>query len=213
MTAKFAKTAVVTASVIAIVAALLAYPALTTANAQTSTSSQTTSPSGTSSWTGGTDQAWAPGTGGMGPPPQGGRGMGGPGFGGPQGRVSVPVGQKITFTSTRGEYFIVGTPSKNGTASGSVAFTVSGNLTEGYTLSVSGSVVVGGTTYTVSSGSGQMSPSASAISGQGATSPSGAFILKGTARGSFIGTAATLTLDLQSGSTEYLVLLNGTVQS
>ncbi len=138
--------------------------------------------------------------------------MGGPGFGQPQSKVTVPVGQAIAFTSTTGQYVIVGTTSTNGTASGSLVFTVSNNLAEGYTLSITGSVVVGGTTYTISSGSAVMSPSATSITGQGATSPTGAFILQGASRGSFVGTTASISLDLKSGSTEYMVLLNGTVQ-
>ncbi len=137
--------------------------------------------------------------------------MGGPGFGGAQGRVAVSVGQAITFTSTSGHYVVVGSTGTNGTASGSLVFTVSGNLTQGYTLSITGSVVVGSTTYTISSGSGVLSPSASTITGQGATNANGAFILQGTSRGSFVGSTASVSLDLKSGSTEYLVLLNGSV--
>ncbi|MGA2199351.1 MAG: hypothetical protein ABSG45_05380 [Nitrososphaerales archaeon] len=207
MTTRFAKTAIVTASTIAIIAILLAYPALSTASAQTSTSASSTtgSPTGT---------AYPPWSDGFGfPPNQGGdRGMGGPGFGQPQSKVTVPVGQTITFTSTSGQYVVVGTTSTNGTASGSLVFTVSNNLAEGYTLSITGSVVVGGTTYTISSGSAIMSPSATSMTGQGATSPTGAFILQGASRGSFVGTTASISLDLKSGSTEYMVLLNGTVQ-
>ncbi len=194
------------AATIGIIAVLLAYPALSTASAQTSTSSSTSS--STASWT---YVGQGPGGNGPGPFGGGGWGMGGPGFGQSFGRVSVPVGQTITFTSTSGQYFVVGHRSENGTASGSVVFTVTGNLTQGYTLSISGKVVVGSTTYTISSGSAQMNPSASSISGQGTTSSSGAFILQGTTRGSFVGTTATVSLDLQSGSTEYLVVLSGTV--
>ncbi|MGD0636902.1 MAG: hypothetical protein ABSA72_02535 [Nitrososphaerales archaeon] len=199
------------AATIGIIAVLLAYPALSTASAQTSTTSSSTT-------TGSSTLTLPPWGNGFGSPNgQGdnrgpwGPGMGGPGFGGPQGRVAVSVGQKITFTSTSGQYVVVGSTKTNGTASGSLVFTVSGNLTEGYTLSVSGSVVVGATTYTVSSGSAVLSPSATTISGQGTTSPTGSFILQGTSRGSFVGSTASVSLDLKSGSTEYLVLLNGSV--
>lgn len=137
--------------------------------------------------------------------------MGGPGFGQPPARADVSVGQTITFTSTSGQYFVAGHRSENGTASGTITFTVTGNLTEGFTLSISGKVVVGSTTYTISSGSAQMNPTASTISGQGATSPTGAYILQATARGSFVGSSASVSLDLQSGSTEYLVVLSGSV--
>ena len=137
--------------------------------------------------------------------------MGGPGFGQSQARADVTVGQTITFTSTSGQYYVVGHRSENGTASGSLVLTVTGNLTEGYTLSISGKVVVGSTTYAISSGSGQMSPTAASITGQGTTSSSGAFIMQGMARVSFVGSTATVSLDLQSGTTEYIIVLSGSV--
>ena len=206
MTTKFAKTATIMAATIGIIAVLLAYPALSMASAQTSTTSSSTVTSSTSSVL----PPWPPGVGSS--PGQGyGRGWDGPGFGGPQGRVAVSVGQAITFTSTSGQYAVAGSSTTSGTASGSLVFTVSGNLTEGYTLSITGNVIVGSTTYTVSSGSAVLSPSATTISGQGATSPNGEFILQGTSRGSFVGSTASVSLDLKSGSTEYLVLLNGSV--
>ena len=211
MTTKFAKTATVMAATIGIIAVLLAYPALSTTSAQTSTTSSSTTAGSTTLIT----PPWGNGfgfpNGQGGNRGTGGPGMGGPGFGAPQGRVAVSVGQAITFTSTSGQYAVVGSTSTNGTASGSLVFTVSGNLTAGYTLSITGSVVVGPTTYAVTSGSGVMSPSASTISGQGTTSANGAFILQGTSRGSFVGSTASVSLDLKSGSTEYLVLLNGSV--
>ena len=184
MTTKFAKTATVTASTIAFIAILLAYPAISTATAQTSTSSgHTSTPSTSSTTTWNTNSTTpTPGHGGRGGPPSqgggpgiGGTQQGGRGFGQPQGRVDVSVGQTITLTSTAGRYAVIGDASENGTASGSLVFTVSGNLTGGYTLSISGSVVIGTTTYTISSGSAEMNPSATAISGQGSTSPTGAF--------------------------------------
>jgi hypothetical protein len=118
------------------------------------------------------------------------------------------------MTSSRGSYYVVGTPSNNGTASGTVTFTVTSKLSEGYTLSItSGSIVVGGTTYTISSGTAQTGPSADVISGQGTTTPTGQFLLQGDARGTFAGTTSQLLLDLKTGSTEYMVTLTGTIQS
>jgi hypothetical protein len=128
--------------------------------------------------------------------------------------ANLTVGQTITVTSSRGSYYVVGTPSNNGTASGTVTFTVTAKLSEGYTLSItSGSIVVGGTTYTISSGTAQTGPSADAITGQGTTTPTGQFLLQGNARGSFAGTTGQLFLDFKAGSTEYAVTLEGTVQS
>ena len=148
--------------------------------------------------------------------------LGGPGFGpgfgqsgfGSQSAPSLSVGQTITITSTQGEYHVIGTPSTNGTASGTITFTVTAKLSEGYTMSISsGNIVIGTTTYTVSSGSAQMGRSASQITGQGTTTSSGQFLLQGSARGSFAGTTGQLSIDFQAGSTEYAVTLVGTVQS
>jgi len=90
---------------------------------------------------------------------------------------------------------------------------VTGKLAAGYTLSITqGNVVVNGTTYTISSGSAQMDPSATTLTGQGATTPAGQFIIQSDAHGSFAGTSATMSLDLGAGTTEYLVTLAGTVE-
>jgi hypothetical protein len=128
--------------------------------------------------------------------------------------ASLTVGQTITVTSTQGSYYVIGTPSNNGTASGTITFTVTAKLTEGYTLSItSGSLIVGGTTYTISSGTAQSGQGADLITGQGTTTPTGQFLLQGAARGSFAGTTGQLLLDFQAGSTEYAVALTGAVQS
>lgn len=182
----------------------LILPASAQAQANTSTTPNTSTSTGT-----------------MTLPPQRGSGMG---WGHPDGRQargalatidqqpSLTVGQTITVTSTSGEYFVVGNRSENGTASGTLTFTVTGQLARGYTLSISsGSVVVNGTTYTVSSGSAQMGRGAAGLVGQGTTSPTGSFIVSSTAHGSFVGTTATMSLDLTNGSTEYLVFLSGSV--
>jgi hypothetical protein len=128
--------------------------------------------------------------------------------------VNLTVGQTITITSSQGSFFVVGTPSDNGTASGTITFTVTSKLAEGYTLSItSGSLVVGGTTYTISSGTAQTGRSADVVSGQGTTTPTGQFLLQGLARGSFAGTTGQLHVDFKAGSTEYVVNLTGMVQS
>jgi hypothetical protein len=129
-----------------------------------------------------------------------------------QSQVSLSVGQTITLTSTSGEYFVVGSPSTNGTASGTLTFTVTGKLSEGYTLSLtSGSLTIAGTTYTISSGSAQMDPSGVMISGQGTTTPTGQFILHAMAHGTFVGTSASVSLDFTNETTEYQVTLSGSV--
>lgn len=135
----------------------------------------------------------------------------------PQNVPTLAMGQNITIESTQGRFRVVGDPSLTGNASGSATFTVTGEFAGGYSLSISsGSLDVNGTTYTVSSGSVEMGHYAHSLVGQGtATSPaanSGAFLVRATARGSFAGEYATMSLDLQNGNTEYAIFLAGTVQ-
>ncbi len=127
--------------------------------------------------------------------------------------ANIAVGQTITVSSTQGTYRVVGNANQTGAASGTITFTVTGKLATGFTLSVTqGTIVVNGTTYTVSSGSAQMGRYATTLVGQGATTPSAQFLVRATAHGSFAGTTATMSLDLNTGATEYLVFLAGTVQ-
>jgi hypothetical protein len=129
-----------------------------------------------------------------------------------QSQVNLSVGQTITVTSTSGEYTTIGTSSTNGTASGTLTFTVTGKLSEGYTLSLnSGSLTIAGAAYTISSGSAQMDPTGTMISGQGTTNPTGQFILHAMVHGTFVGSSASVSLDFTNGTTEYLVTLNGSV--
>ena len=203
--------AAVAGAVSAAVIALLLYIVAAPVAAQTaSTTTQTSAaPSSTApnSWGGGFQ--WSPGgpfPGGA-PAPQGGRMQTQPG-------PNISVGEAITVTSTQGRFVTVGTSGENGTASGTLTFTVTGKLSQGYTLSLTGgSLVVGGSTYTVASGTAQMDPQASSISGQGSTSPSGQFILRASAQGSFVGSSGLVSIDLQSGSSEYLVTLTGNISS
>lgn len=134
-------------------------------------------------------------------------------FGQQQSQVNLSNGQTITVTSTSGEYTTISSYSANGTASGTLAFTVTGKLSQGYTLSLtSGSLSIAGTTYTISSGSAQMDPTGAMISGQGTTSPTGQFIVHAMAHGTFVGSSVSVSLDFTNGTTEYQVTLNGTVQ-
>ena len=134
----------------------------------------------------------------------------------------LTVGQVFNITSTQGHFRVVGDKSENGTASGTMTFNVTGKFANGYTLSItSGSLDVNGTTYAVSSGSAQSGPRAHHMVGQGTTAvvgttsaatPSGAFLMRATAHGTFGGEYATMSLDLQSGTTEYAIFLVGTIQ-
>jgi hypothetical protein len=199
----------------AVMAAFLAYPAFATASS-TNTSSTTSSSSAAGASSGAAT------------PPMPGpmhriaaffRGGGfGPFGGGRGGRgqaqaTTFTTGQTITLTSTAGSYFVAGTQGKtNGTASGTLTFTVGGKLTAGYILSVGGTITVNGTTYNVSSGSAVMGPGGANIQGEGATSSSGSYIVRATARGDFSGTTtATVSLDFSNGTTEYVVSLTSTI--
>jgi hypothetical protein len=134
----------------------------------------------------------------------------------------LTVGQVFNITSTQGHFNVVGDRSENGTASGTMTFTVTGKFAGGYSLSItSGSLEVNGTTYAVSTGSAESGPYAHHMVGQGTTiavgttsaaTPSGAFLMRATARGTFGGEYATMSLDLQSGTTEYAIFLVGNIQ-
>ncbi|HUI00087.1 MAG TPA: hypothetical protein VLX56_00490 [Nitrososphaerales archaeon] len=202
-----AKLAAVAATVAAVMLAYSAVIAPATAQTATSTSNSasSTTPVTSGGW-GGQGGHFAPFQ--AGAPLRGGGGRGGGFF--RQSLPSLTVGQTITVTSTQGEYFLASDHTENGTASGTMTFTVTGKLTGGYTLSItSGSLVVNGTTYTVSSGTAQMGPDAAALVGQGATSSSGTFLVRSTAHGNFAGSSATMSVDLSAGTTEYLVFLAG----
>jgi hypothetical protein len=221
------KTATVAAVAVTLVAVMLAYSAMVLpASAQTAATSSTsasTSNSNSNTTVAGGQWGGPQGLGGH-PGPfqvglqggfpgvfQGGRGPGGQW--GAQQQANLTVGQTITVTSSQGRYSVVGDANATGTASGTVTFTVTGKLAAGYTLSItSGSVAVNGTTYTISSGSAQMDLAATTLTGQGATTPAGQFIIQAQAHGSFAGSSATMSLDLGAGSTEYLVSLSGTVE-
>jgi hypothetical protein len=108
----------------------------------------------------------------------------------------------------------VGNPNDNGTASGTMTLTVTGNLSQGYTFSISsGSITVGGAQYTVSSGTAQAGPGGTNLQGEGSTSSSGEFIVNLAAHGSLAGTSASVQIDLKTGSPEYIVNLQTSVKS
>jgi len=134
----------------------------------------------------------------------------------------LTVGQVINITSAQGHFKVVGNKSETGNASGTMTFTVTGKFAAGYSLSITtGSLDVNGTTYAISSGSAETGSYAHHMVGQGTaatvgttsgTAISGAFLMSATARGTFGGEYATMSLDLQSGTTEYAIFLVGTIQ-
>jgi hypothetical protein len=137
--------------------------------------------------------------------------------------TALTVGQTITFTSTNGGYRIIGSHDKVGTASGTMVLTVTGAYKGGYSLSLtSGSLALGNTTYTMGSGSAEMGPHQAHVVGQGnlavtpvgsTNAPAGTFLFEAGAHANFQGnTYNTLRLDVQVNGVEYGVLLLVTAQ-
>ena len=129
--------------------------------------------------------------------------------------TALTVGQTITFTSTSGQFHVVGKPSESGNASGTLTLSVTGAFKGGYALSIaSGSLTINGTTYGVASGSAEMGPHEAHLVGQGdlvSTTP-GSFLFAAGAHANFQGqTYNTVRFDVESNGVEYAVLLLATV--
>lgn len=127
-------------------------------------------------------------------------------------RIQLATGQSITLTSVAGGYWVVGDRASNGTASGSMTLQVSGSLTGGYILTVSGgSLNMNGTTYTISSGSAELGPRGVYIVGQGQAG-TGQFLFLDRSLGRFGSTSyGVLRVDLKSGSSEFAARLLVTI--
>lgn len=131
---------------------------------------------------------------------------------------ALSAGQTISFTSTSGKYVAIGNHSETGTASGSVTFTVTGAFQGGYALSITaGSLVIGSNTYAITSGSAEMGPHEAhlvgqgAVVGSGASSATGSFLVAAGAHANFAGqTYNTLRFDITVGGTQYGVVLLAT---
>jgi hypothetical protein len=119
-------------------------------------------------------------------------------------RIQLTVGQNITMTSVAGGYWIVGDRSSNGTASGTMTLQVTGALTGGYVISVTGGTLnINGTTYTISGGSAELGPYGRFMAGQGQAGDAQFFFLDRNL-GKF-GTTnyGVLRMDLKDGSSEF----------
>lgn len=127
-------------------------------------------------------------------------------------RINLSVGQTINLTSVAGGYWVVGDRGTNGTAAGSMTLQVTGNLTGGYAISISGgSLNINGTTYAISGGSAELGPHGRLIVGQG-DAGTAQFLFHGRNLGKF-GTTdyGIVRVDLQSGSSEFAVRLLVTI--
>jgi hypothetical protein len=124
-------------------------------------------------------------------------------------KISFTSGQTITFTSTAGGYFVVGNQDINGSASGTLTLKVNGVLQGGYVVSVTGGTIsVGGTSFTITSGSSEIGPYGKHMVGQGTASDGTFFLFREQSIGSF-GSAqyGILRFDLSNGTTQYSVRL------
>jgi len=123
-------------------------------------------------------------------------------------RIQLSTGQTITLTSVAGGFWVVGDRGSNGTATGSMTLQVSGSLTGGYILNVTGgSFSINGTTYTISSGSAELGPYGEYMVGHGQTG-SAQFLFLDRDLGRF-GSAnyGILRVDLKDGTSEFAARL------
>jgi hypothetical protein len=129
-------------------------------------------------------------------------------------KIQLSVGQTITLASVAGGYWKVGDRAVNGTASGSMTLQVSGAFKGGYALTVTGgSLVIGGTTYTISSGSSELGPYGVHMIGQGQAGTA-QFLFAGKDLGKFGNTNyGILRVDLKDGTSEFAARLLVTVSA
>jgi hypothetical protein len=190
---KTAKIATIgTASLFAMIALLLAYPAMANTSGDTSiVSGQTTTTA---------SQAALPSTAAAATLSTG---------------AALTAGQTITFTSTNGTFRTIdGASQKTGAASGTMTLMVTGVYGAGYALSItSGTLRINGTSYSITSGSAQMGEHQAHLVGQGSFGNSaGSFLMVAGAHTNFQGKSFnTLRFDIQvNGVAEYgLVLVAG----
>ena len=132
----------------------------------------------------------------------------------PAQKIQLSAGQTVTLTSLAGGYWVVGDPGSNGTASGTMTLQVTGALSGGYTISVTGgTLAINGSTYAISGGSAELGPYGRFIVGQGQAGSS-TFLFLDRDLGKFgAGNYGVLRVDLQSGSSEFAARLLMTISA
>lgn len=128
-------------------------------------------------------------------------------------KVHLSVGQTITLTSVAGGYREAGDSSINGTATGSLGLAVTGGYVGGYSLSITGgTMLINGTTYTVSTGSAELGPYGRHMVGQGQAGNSGQFLFEVRDLGKFGSTDyGVLRVDLSNGPSQFIARLLVTI--
>lgn len=126
----------------------------------------------------------------------------------PSQELQLSVGQTVTLTSVAGGSWVVGDAGSNSTASCTMTLQVTGALSGGYTISVTGgTLTINGTTYTISGGSAELGPHGHIILGQG-QSGSATFLFLDRSLGAFGNTSyGVLHVDLKSGTSEFAARL------
>lgn len=129
-------------------------------------------------------------------------------------QVRLAVGQSIAITSIAGGYRVVGDPSVNGTATGSLNFQVTGALVGGYILSTTGgTITINGTAYSVSAGSAELGSHGLRMVGQGQSGTS-QFLFTVLNLGKFGNTHyGVLRVDLTTGSSEFAARMLVTISA
>ena len=129
-------------------------------------------------------------------------------------RLQLSVGQTITLGSVAGGYWEVGNRDVNGTATGTVTFSVSGAFKGGYSISVTdGSLSINGVTYTISGGSAELGPYGVHMIGQ-AQAGTAQFLFVNRDIGKFGSTNySILRVDLTDGTSEFAARLLMTVSA
>lgn len=128
--------------------------------------------------------------------------------------IELSNGQTITLTSVAGGYWVIGDHTSNGTASGTMALQVSGDLAGGYILTITGgSFNINGTTYTISSGSAELGSRGYLIVGNGQAG-TGQFLFLDRNLGKFGNTNyGVLRVDLKDGTSEFAARLLVTISA
>lgn len=119
-------------------------------------------------------------------------------------KIQLTSGQSITLTSVAGGFRELGNPAVNGTASSTIDLKVSAVFKGGYAVSLTGgSIIINGTTYTISGGSAELGPYGGHMVGQGQAGTA-QFLFDFRNLGKFGSTDyGIVRIDLVSGSTEF----------
>jgi hypothetical protein len=128
-------------------------------------------------------------------------------------RPDLKIGSVITFTTASGTYWPPGHRDKNSSAAATLEYTVTGVFNNGYSLSLTaGSVTLGDTNYSLTSGSAELGPHGGLMVGQAAGANGFQLLSRITNLGNF-GSAnyAIVGMDVNNGSAQFYLRVMATV--